>query len=88
MARKPWVALKPENMTKDLIGLQVTVFGDSAGEASSMMWIRDYDDEKIHLTGAKEGGKVKKYDYNPRKVMLRIYQFELGIAFNEGEEDG
>ena len=85
LEKKPWVVLLPENMTENLIGLQVTLFGESTADASELMWIRGYDDTKIHLSANMTSGKIVKVPYNPKMAMLRVYQFDLGIEFSEEE---
>ena len=86
LEKKPWVVLLPENMTEDLIGLQVTLFNESTAVASELMWIRGYDDTNLHLSANMTSGKIVKTPYNPQLVMLRVYQFDLGIEFSEEEK--
>lgn len=77
MERRKHVLLTPEAMSKDLIGMEVTMDIRSEGGSRSGE-ISKYDEKNIHI---KISGKVHKLPYDPANIILKVYQFGKRVKF-------
>lgn len=72
------VLLVAENMTENLIGMEVTI-GIRSEEGSKSATIVGYDEKNIKLKNGS--GKVENHPYDPKNIILKVYQFDKGIKF-------
>lgn len=77
LSKQKHVLLTHENMSKSLIGMEVTI-GIRSEEGSRSGVIKSYDESSISVAVS---GKTQKMEYDPKNVILKVYQFEKGIKF-------
>lgn len=74
---KEYFLLTPETASDELKGYEVTI-GIRSESATQYGVIEKVTDSKLHI---RIGASVKKMDYDPENIILKVYQFEKGVRF-------
>lgn len=84
MIKKRHILLDSQTMSDEFIGYRVTIgIGDLDGNPTTPAVIEGFDEKTLHL---RIGTKLKKVEYEPKRIVLCVYQFEKGIHFVSNAE--
>lgn len=75
MKKQKHVKLTPETVTDDLIGFGVTI-GLRDAESTHSGIIESFTPDGMNIS---VGNKTKFFPWQPENIVLKVYQFDLGI---------